>query len=79
MFSSITNQGCIVYLDNLKKIGDRTFDAYVDFRLQRDLNYFINSSQRNEGFGEINTYLELRSLKTNKRLLPGCYYKLNLN
>lgn len=70
---------CIVYLDHCKKINDCIYNVYVDFRLKKDLNYYINSNQRNQSFGEIKTYLELKSLKTNKRLIQGSHYRLNLD
>ncbi len=71
-----TTRECIVYLDSLKKLSDGIYDAYVDFRTQKDLVIFQNFAQ---GFNDTNTYLELKSLKSTKRLIRGCYYKLNLN
>lgn len=73
------NKECIVYLDFLKKQDVGVYNVYVDFRLTKDLKLFIQSNERNQNFGEINTYIELRNVKTNKRLRSGCYYKLNLS
>ena len=70
---------CIVYLAHLVKIESGIFDAYIDFRLDRDLYYFVSSSPQNQDFGKTKTYIELRSLKTTRRLSTGCYYKLNLD
>lgn len=73
------NNECIVYLDFLKKQDVGVYNAYVDFRQTKDLKLFIQSNEHNQNFGEINTYLELCKVKTNKRLRSGCYYKLNLS
>lgn len=34
------NQECIVYLDSYFKAGDGIVDAYIDFRLPKDLVMF---------------------------------------
>ncbi len=66
---------CIVYLEAYEKLGDGIVDAYIDFRQRKDLNYFIQLT----GFDSVNkTHIELRSLKSAKRLRRGCYYRLNL-
>lgn len=66
---------CIVYLEAYEKLGDGIVDAYIDFRQRKDLNYFIQLT----GFDSVSkTYIELRSLKSAKRLRRGCYYRLNL-
>lgn len=70
---------CIVYLAHLVKIESGIFDAYIDFRLDRDLYYFVSSNPQNQDFGKTKTYIELRALKTTRRLSAGCYYKLNLD
>lgn len=70
---------CIVYLAHLVKIESGIFDAYIDFRLDRDLYYFVSSDPQNQDFGKAKTYIELRSLKATRRLSAGCYYKLNLD
>lgn len=71
---------CIVYLECLKKVGNNVFDVYIDFRQIKDLNHFVQSNPNNQIFNKIGpTYIELLSLKTNKRLLTGCYYKLNID
>jgi beta-lactamase superfamily II metal-dependent hydrolase len=67
---------CIVYLDSYKKVGEGTFDAYIDFRLSRDLEFF---NRRLNTQLSSSTYIELRNLKTAKRLMRGCYYQLNLD
>lgn len=69
---------CIVYLDYMKKRGDSIYDVYIDFRLKKDLLLFLRSNDNNRDFGEVNTYIKLCNVKTNKRLRSGCYYKLNL-
>ena len=66
---------CIVYLDSYEKVGEGVVDAYVDFRLEKDFAIFrrvLNYPQTEA------TYVELHSLKSSKRLIRGCYYKLNL-
>ena len=69
---------CIVYLDYMKKQGNGIYNVYIDFRLKKDLTLFVRSSEKNQNFGETNTYLELCNVRTNKRLRSGCYYRLNL-
>lgn len=72
--SSVAKE-CIVYLDYLKKINEGIYDIYVDFRKHKDLLLFQNLL----GNIDLNsTYIELKSIKTSKRLRRGCYYKLNL-
>lgn len=72
----IREQECIVFLDSYTKAGDGIVDAYIDFRLSKDLTMFRQIAELPENAG---TYIELRSLKSAKRLMRGCYYKLNLN
>ena len=43
---------CIVYLAHLVKIESGIFDAYIDFRLDRDLYYFVSSDPQNQDFGK---------------------------
>lgn len=62
---------CIVYLDFLQNQGNGIYDFYIDFRLEKDLTVFVKSSERNQYFGETNTYLRLRNVKTNKRIRSG--------
>ena len=69
------SQECIVYLDSYFKAGDRIVDAYIDFRLPKDLVMFRQAIGLPENSG---SYIELQSLKSSKRLMRGCYYKLNL-
>ena len=66
---------CIVYLESYFKTGDQAFDAYVDFRQEKDLQMFLRTTNLVEPQG---TYLELRNMKSSKRLRRGCYYALNL-
>lgn len=66
---------CIVYLESYFKAGDMAYDAYVDFRKESDLQMFRRiANLRDNGA----TYLELRNMKSAKRLRRGCYYALNL-
>ena len=67
---------CIVYLDSVKKLGKGIYDIAIDFRLPSDVNTFNNVIGSNL---TSSTYLELRNMKTSKRLRTGCYYQLNLN
>ena len=67
---------CIVYLDSYVKAGDGIVDAYIDFRQLKDLTMFRRIVNLPEDAG---TYIELKSLKSSKRLMRGCYYKLNLD
>ena len=69
------NQECIVYLDSYFKAGDRIVDAYIDFRQSKDWAMFRQSVGLPDSSG---TFIELQSLKSSKRLMQGCYYKLNL-
>lgn len=66
---------CIVYLESYFKAGDMAYDAYVDFRKESDLQLFRRIANLGEGGG---TFLELRNMKSAKRLRRGCYYALNL-
>lgn len=69
-------QQCIVYLESYHKAGDGIVDAYVDFRLEKDLRLF----ERVMGGPDLKaTVIELLSLKSSKRLRSGCYYNLNLD
>jgi len=65
-----------VYLDSYTKAEDGNVDAYVDFRQLKDLVMFRQMAELPENTG---TYIELKSLKSAKRLIRGCYYKLNLS
>lgn len=68
-------QECIVYLDSYYKAGDGIVDAYVDFRQSKDWAMFRQSVDLPESSG---SFIELQSLKSSKRLMRGCYYRLNL-
>lgn len=72
------NRECIVYLEVTKKLEDGIYDAYVDFRRIEDVNVFKLMCDERDDFGQRNTYLHLKSLKSAKRLIRGCYYALNL-
>lgn len=67
---------CIVYLDSFTKVGNGIVDAYIDFRLDKDFSIFRQAMNIPEMSA---SYMELRSLKTSKRLFYGCYYKLNVD
>lgn len=73
---SFPDLNCIVYLDSFKKVEEGVVDAYLDFRLKRDFDMFRNVLNYPETTA---TYIELRFMKSKKRLFQGCYYKLNLN
>ena len=60
---------CIVYLDSVKKLGKGIYDIAIDFRLPSDVNTFNNVIGSNL---TSSTYLELRNMKTSKRLRTGC-------
>lgn len=64
-----------MYLDSYVKVGDGIVDAYIDFRQLKDLAMFRRIVTLPENAG---SYIELKSLKSAKRLMRGCYYKLNL-
>ena len=66
---------CIVYLESYFKTGNDVVTAYVDFRTRKDQELFNERLKINTE----NSFIELRSLKTSKRLRQGCYYKLNLD
>lgn len=67
---------CIVYLEAYEKVGNGIVDAYIDFRQMKDMVLFgwVVNFENNKA-----TFIELRSLKSSKRLRRGCYYKLNLD
>ncbi len=67
---------CIVYLEAYSKVGDGIVDAYIDFRQMKDMVLFgrVANYENNKA-----SFVELRSLKSSKRLRRGCYYKLNLD
>lgn len=67
---------CIVYLEAYKKVEDGIVDAYIDFRQMKDLVLFGRMANYENAKA---SFIELRSLKSSKRLRRGCYYKLNLN
>ncbi len=68
-------QECIVYLETYEKYASGIYSAYVDFRQSKDMELFADVT----GNKSLNaSILELRSLKASKRLIKGCYYKLNL-
>lgn len=69
-------QECIVYLEAYEKAVDGIVDAYIDFRQRKDLILF-SMVTNNENVKA--TFIELRGLKSAKRLRRGCYYKLNLD
>lgn len=72
----VNMRDCIVYLEAYEKVGDGMVDAYIDFRQEKDLLLFTRAI----GYEFDNaTFIELRSLKSSKRLRRGCYYKLNLD
>ena len=67
---------CIVYLESYFKVGDGIANAYIDFRQLKDFVMFRQITELPENSG---SYIEFLSLKSSKRLMQGCYYKLNLN
>ncbi len=73
----LRQQECIVYLEAYEKVGDAIVDAYVDFRQRKDFMLF--SRVANNDNNSKATFIELRGLKSAKRLRRGCYYKLNLD
>ena len=72
---SIQEPDCIVYLDSYTKAGDGIVDAYVDFRQSKDVALFRQVFDLPDNSG---TFIELRALRSSKRLMRGCFYKLNL-
>ena len=66
---------CIVYLEAYSKKGYGIVDAYIDFRQQKDMVLFGRTANYENNKA---SFIELRSLKSSKRLRRGCYYKLNL-
>ena len=72
------NKECIVYLEITQKVEDGIYDAYVDFRRIEDMYVFKLVCDERDNFGQRNTYLYLKSFKSAKRLIRGCYYALNL-
>lgn len=70
------DQECIVYLESYYKVEDGIANAYIDFRQLKDFVMFRQIAELPENSG---SYIEFLSLKSSKRLMQGCYYKLNLN
>jgi len=70
---------CIVYLDEITRNPDGSFNAYLDFRTKNDVALFKQAFQNNAEFDEQRSYLYIKSVKSCKRLIHDCYYKLNLD
>ncbi len=69
---------CIVYLEEYEKNYDGKIDVlYIDFRQYKDM--YLYSQAIGYGADSDASFIELRNLKTSKRLRRGCYYKLNLD
>ena len=69
-------QECIVYLETYEKVGDGIVNAYIDFRRYED---FVLFSRVTGHENAKSSFIELRGLKSAKRLRAGCYCKLNLD
>ena len=67
---------CIVYLEAYGKVEEGIVNAYIDFRQMKDMVMFGRATNYENNKA---TFIELRSLKSSKRLRRGCYYKLNLD
>lgn len=75
-YEILEEQACIVYLESIQKLSNKLFNISIDFRLSSDVNTFNNNIGADLSSS---TYLELRNMRTTKRLMQGCYYQLNLN
>lgn len=71
-------KGIIVYLDYHSKVAEGGGDLILDFRREEDYarfaNVFVELSVDRLFSG---TYLRITGYSTDKRLMRGCYYKLN--
>lgn len=69
------NQDIIVYLIDMKSAGYGYYDfVCFDFRTEKDFSNYLNVTRTQETVG---TILEVRNLRSNKRLRRGAYYALN--
>ena len=69
----------IVYLGYHSKVADGGGDLILDFRHEEDYARFSNVfEEQNEDDGASGTYLRIIGYSTDKRLMRGCYYSLNV-
>lgn len=72
-------KGIIVYLDYHSKVAEGGGDLILDFRREEDYARFANLFQEKLNGDRVfsGTYLCITGYSTDKRLMRGCYYKLN--
>lgn len=69
----------IVYLDYHSKMADGGEDLIIDFRRKEDYVRFTNVFEElNEDNASAGTYLRILGYSTDKRLVRGSYYSLNV-
>lgn len=69
----------IVYLDYHSKVADGGGDLILDFRREEDYARFVNVfEEQNGNGGSSGTYLRITGYSTDKRLMRGGYYSLNV-
>lgn len=74
-----THGEIIVYLDYHSKVSDGGGDLILDFRQEVDYVRFTSVfNELNENGDSVGTYLRIIGYSGNKRLVRGCYYRLNV-
>lgn len=68
----------IVYLDYHSKVSDGGCDLIFDFRLNKDFRNFVSQFVEIKKEGVPGSYIHIIGYSTNKRLMRGCYYQLNV-
>lgn len=68
----------IVYLDYHSKISDGGGDLILDFRRANDFLRFASQFQLIQKDNTIGTYIIIKGYTGSKRLMRGCYYRLNV-
>lgn len=74
-----TRNEIIVYLDYHSKVDDGRGNFILDFRREEDYSNFVNIFAESNIDGLFSgTYLHIIGYSTDKRLMRGCYYSLNI-
>lgn len=68
----------IVYLDYHSKVSDGGCDLILDFRQNKDFQNFVSHFIEIKKEGVPGSYIHIIGYTTNKRLMRGCYYQLNV-
>lgn len=68
----------IVYLDYHSKISNGSCDLILDFRQNKDYQNFVSLFVEIKKNDVLGSYIHIIGYTTNKRLMRGCYYQLNV-